>query len=53
MSPPKQLHFVFVNPNSPAAFEETLKKILLEKLLAMFASPVAQFVPDKASISSS
>lgn len=33
------LTFTFVNPNSPAAFEEALKKILLEKLLAEFAYP--------------
>lgn len=26
--------FTFVNPNSPAAVEEFLKRILLEKLLA-------------------
>lgn len=31
------LKFTFVNPNSPAAFEEALRKILLEKLLAEFA----------------
>lgn len=31
--------FTFENPNSPAAFEENLKKILLEKLLAAFAYP--------------
>lgn len=29
--------FTFVNPNSPAAVEEFLKRILLEKLLAEFA----------------
>lgn len=29
--------FTFENPNSPAAFEEALKKILLEKLMAEFA----------------
>ena len=33
------LTFTFVNPNSPAAFEEALKTILLEKLLAEFAYP--------------
>ena len=33
------LIFTFENPNSPAAFEEVLKKILLEKLLAEFAYP--------------
>lgn len=33
------LTFTLVNPNSPAAFEETLKTILLEKLLAEFAYP--------------
>lgn len=33
------LNFEFVNPNPPSAFEETLKKILLEKLLAEFAYP--------------
>ena len=33
------LKFTFVNPNPPATFEETLKKILLEKLLAEFAYP--------------
>ena len=31
--------FTFANPNSPATFEEMLKKILLEKLLAEFAYP--------------
>lgn len=33
------INFTFVNPNSPAAFETVLKKILLEKLLAEFADP--------------
>ena len=33
------LTFTFVNPNSPSAFEEALKKILLDKLLAEFAYP--------------
>jgi hypothetical protein len=33
------LTYTFVNPNSPVAFEEMLKKILLEKLLAEFAYP--------------
>lgn len=33
------LTYTFVNPNSPATFEEMLKKILLEKLLAEFAYP--------------
>ena len=33
------LHFILVNPNPPSVFEETLKKILLEKLLAEFAYP--------------
>lgn len=33
------LTFTFVNPNSPAAFEAALKKILLEKLTAEFAYP--------------
>ena len=33
------LTYTFVNPNSPAAFEKMLKKILLEKLLAEFAYP--------------
>jgi hypothetical protein len=31
------LTFTFENPNNPAVFEEFLKKILLEKLLAQFA----------------
>ena len=35
------LKFEFINPNSPSSFEETLKKILLEKLLAEFAYPEA------------
>lgn len=35
------LKFTFVNPNSPVVFEETLKKILLEKLLSEFAYPEA------------
>lgn len=33
------INFTFVNPNSPAAFETALKRILLEKLLAEFAYP--------------
>ena len=33
------LTYTFINHNSPAVFEETLKKILLEKLLAEFAYP--------------
>lgn len=33
------LIYTFINPNAPAAFEENLKKILLEKLLAEFAYP--------------
>ena len=33
------LTYTFINPNSPAAFEEMLKKILLEKLLVEFAYP--------------
>ena len=33
------LTFVFENPNSPAVFEEFLKKLLLEKLLTQFAYP--------------
>ena len=33
------ISFTFVNPNSPAAFETALKKILLDKLLAQFAYP--------------
>lgn len=39
MKQSQPLTFTFVNPNSPAAFEEALKKILLEKLLAEFAYP--------------
>ena len=39
MKQPKPLTYTFINPNSPAAFEEALKKILLEKLLAEFAYP--------------
>ena len=35
------LNFMFENPNSPAVFEEALKKILLEKLLAEFAYPAS------------
>lgn len=31
--------FTFINPNTPTALEEVLKKILLEKLLAEFAYP--------------
>lgn len=31
--------FTFENPNSPVIFEEALKKILLDKLLAEFAYP--------------
>ena len=33
------LTFTFINPNTPTALEEVLKKILLEKLLAEFAYP--------------
>ena len=33
------LNFIFVDPNPPSVFEETLKKILLDKLLAEFAYP--------------
>ena len=33
------LTYTFINPNSPAAFEAALKKILLNKLLAEFAYP--------------
>ena len=33
------LTYTFINPNSPAAFEAALKKILLDKLLAEFAYP--------------
>ena len=33
------LTYTFINPNSPAAFEEALKKVLLEKLLAEFSCP--------------
>lgn len=35
----RTLTFTFENPNSPAVFEEALKKLLLEKLLAEFAYP--------------
>ena len=38
------LTYTFINPNSPAAFEEAFKKILLEKLLAEFACP--EHLPD-------
>ena len=34
-----KLVFTFINPNSAAAMEEALKKILLDKLLAEFAYP--------------
>jgi len=30
----KELTYIFENPNSPAAVEQALKKILLEKLLS-------------------
>lgn len=33
--------FTFIDPNSPAVFEETLRKILLEKLLSKFSCPEA------------
>lgn len=33
------LTYIFLNPNTPAAFEENLKKVLLEKLLAEFPYP--------------
>ena len=33
------LIFTFIDPNSPGTFEEALKKILLDKLLAEFAYP--------------
>ena len=45
MKKQQQLHFTFDNPNSREAFENTLKRILLEKLLAEFAyhsSPYSQ-----------
>ena len=41
MSRKPVLNFEFINPNSPSSFEETLKHILLEKLLAEFAYPEA------------
>lgn len=31
--------FTFINPNTPSVFEEVLKTILLDKLLAEFAYP--------------
>ena len=31
------IQFIFENPNAPSAFEEMLKMILVEKLLAEFA----------------
>ena len=37
MKPTKKPIYVFVNPNSHTLLEETLKKILLEKLLSEFA----------------
>ena len=39
MKKTSNLNFIFINPNSPPAFEEALKKILLDKLLAGFAYP--------------
>lgn len=36
------LTFTFVNPNTPAAFEVALKKILLDKLPAAFSGPENQ-----------
>lgn len=33
------LKFTFVNPNSMTTFEATMKKILLDKLLAEYAYP--------------
>ena len=33
------LNFIFINPNPPFVFEATLKKILLDKLLAEFTYP--------------
>ena len=33
----RPLHFTFDNPNSREAFENALKRILLEKLLAEFS----------------
>ena len=31
-----QLTFIFVNPNTPEAFEKQFRKILIEKLLAFY-----------------
>lgn len=39
MKQSKHLTYTFINPNSPAAFEDALKKILLDKLLAEHAYP--------------
>ena len=38
MKPSPPLRFTFINPNTPAAFEALLKKILPEKLAAEIAS---------------
>ena len=35
----KALTFTFADPNSPAVLEDTLRKILLDKLLAEFPCP--------------
>ena len=47
MKKTSNLNFIFINPNSPSVFEETLKKILLEKLLAGFAYPEALPAADR------
>ena len=35
-----QLTFTFVNPNTPKEFEKQFRKILIEKLLALYSSGV-------------
>ena len=39
----QQLHFTFDNPNSREAFENNLRHILLEKLLAEFTHRTDSF----------
>ena len=41
MKKSQPLTFLFENPNSPATFENILKQILLEKLLAELSHPEA------------
>lgn len=43
MKSTQALTFLFVNPNSPAVFQDAIKKILLDKLLAEYA--YTEYIP--------